>query len=97
MSRLRIKARELGTPNDFVFAQKRVEFFGMTSNYCYLTEKNIYSIPDFPQKRAFWLASRRFSVSQLSQITGEKFLTCFQTGKRFKREQWHLKVPDGRE
>lgn len=57
----------------------------MTSNYCYLTENKIYSIPDFPQKLASWLIRRQMLYGQLRRIRSEKFLTCFQTGKHGRK------------
>lgn len=97
--RLRIKARELWTSNDFIFApklKKRVGFFCMTHNYCYITEK-ICSIPDFSFEMSLLAYQQADDLLSVKLDQEWEVSHMFSEWKTSKREQWDLRVPNVRE
>lgn len=78
----------------YLHKKKEWFFFGMTSNYCYLTEKKI---PDFPQKRASWFISRQMLYESVKLDQGWEVSHLIPDWKTFTKEQWDLGVPDGGE
>lgn len=94
--RLRIKARELWTFNDFIFAPKKWGFFCMTQLLLHNRKRDLQH-PRFSFEMSFLAYQQADALRSVKLDQKWEVSHVFPEWNIRQREQWDLRVPDGRE
>lgn len=94
--RLRIKARELWTFNDFIFAPKKWVFFCMTQLLLHNRKQDLQH-PRFSFEMSFLAYQQADALRSVKLDQKWEVSHVFPEWNIRQREQWDLRVPDGRE